>query len=146
MEPEATPTRTEHQANADAVVEVQPLVKPLVEPSPVAPSASADTRMNRHECGVCGYVYEPKVGDTKRRIVPGTPFDDLSVTWRCPVCNAKKQSFRDIGSAAEGVSGFEENLGYGFGVNTLTPSQKNLLIFGFLGGAVIFFLSLYALD
>ncbi|MFN5857404.1 MAG: rubredoxin [Pseudanabaenaceae cyanobacterium] len=102
--------------------------------------------MNRHECGVCGYVYEPKVGDTKRRIVPGTPFDDLSVTWRCPVCNAKKQSFRDIGSAAEGASGFEENMGYGFGVNTLTPSQKNLLIFGFLGGAVIFFLSLYALD
>ncbi len=155
MEPEATThdNRPDNEPNSqpnqtsDPVVEVQPLVKPLVNSGkPPKAQTEAERRMNRHECGVCGYVYEPKVGDTKRQIVPGTPFDDLSVTWRCPVCNAKKQSFRDIGSASEGASGFEENMGYGFGVNTLTPSQKNLLIFGFLGGAVIFFLSLYALD
>ncbi|MFM7888380.1 MAG: rubredoxin, partial [Pseudanabaena sp.] len=33
-----------------------------------------------------------------------------------------------------------------FGVNVLPPSQKNLLIFGALALAVIFFISLYALD
>ena len=39
----------------------------------------------------------------------------------------------------------KENLGYGFGVNTLTPSQKNILIFSALALGFLFFLSLYGL-
>jgi hypothetical protein len=43
-------------------------------------------------------------------------------------------------------SGFEENLKFGLGVNSLTPGQKNLLIFGALALGFLFFLSLYGLQ
>jgi len=40
------------------------------------------------------------------------------------------------------ASGFQENLSYGLGVNQLTPTQKNLLIFGGLGLAFVIYKSL----
>ena len=111
----------------------------------IVEASEATEELHRHECGVCGYIYEPSIGDTKRNIPAGTPFEQIAADWRCPVCNAKKKVFADIGLPAK-PSGFTENLGYGFGVNVLTPGQKNLLIFGSLALAVIFFISLYALD
>jgi rubredoxin len=101
--------------------------------------------LDRHECRSCGYSYEPTKGDERRDVPPGTAFDDLPISWRCPVCNAKKVSFVNIGPANL-ASGFKENLGFGFGVNTLTPTQKNLLIFGALGLGFLFFISLYGLQ
>jgi rubredoxin len=103
------------------------------------------TELDRYECRSCGYVYEPQKGDDKRDIPPGRPFDELSLTWRCPVCGAKKAAFISIGPASS-ASGFKENLGYGLGVNTLTPTQKNLLIFGGLAVAFLLFMSLYGLQ
>jgi rubredoxin len=98
-----------------------------------------------HECGVCGYIYDPTAGDPKSRIGEGTAFADLPNDWRCPVCTTKKIKFSDIGLSTK-PSGFTENLGYGLGVNTLTPGQKNLLIFGGLALGFIFFISFYAVD
>jgi rubredoxin len=98
-----------------------------------------------YECVACGYVYEPDKGDEKNNISPGTPFEDLTIAWRCPVCGVSKSQFRNIG-ATNAPSGFQENLNYGFGVNRLTPGQKNLLIFGALALGFLFFLSLYGLD
>ncbi|MDF5707882.1 MAG: rubredoxin [Nostoc sp. S4] len=101
--------------------------------------------LDRYECRACGYVYEPEKGDDKNDITPGTAFAELPVTWRCPVCSAKKAVFANIGPAGT-ASGFKENLGYGLGVNNLTPIQKNVLIFGALAVAFLFFLSLYGLQ
>jgi rubredoxin len=101
--------------------------------------------LDRHECSACGYVYEPVKGDSLGKIAAGTPFEALPADWRCPVCGARTSRFTNIGPAGN-PSGFKENLGYGFGVNTLTPGQKNLLIFGGLAIAVLFFLSLYGLQ
>jgi len=100
--------------------------------------------LDRYECRACGYVYEPKKGDEKNNIPPGTPFAELPLTWRCPVCGAKKSAFTNIGPAGK-ASGFQENLGYGLGVNSLTPTQKSILIFGALAAAFLFFMSLYGL-
>jgi hypothetical protein len=61
------------------------------------------------------------------------------------VCGASPKSFVNIG-AQDAPSGFAENLEFGFGVNKLTPGQKNLLIFGALALAVLFFFSLYGLN
>lgn len=102
------------------------------------------TALDRYECRACGYVYEPEKGDDKHDIAPGTPFAEISSTWRCPVCGAKKSAFANVGPAGK-ASGFKENLNFGLGVNTLTPGQKNLLIFGALAVAFLFFLSLYGL-
>lgn len=100
--------------------------------------------LDRYECNACGYVYEPSKGSSSGDISPGTEFEDLPKGWRCPVCGAPRSQFRNIG-AKEGPSGFEENLGFGLGVNTLTAQQKNLLIFGGLALGFLFFMSLYAL-
>jgi rubredoxin len=101
--------------------------------------------LDSYECGACGYIYEPQKGDNTQNIPAGTAFEDLSEAWRCPVCGVRKVRFSNIGSAG-GPSGFKENLKYGLGVNTMTPGQKNLLIFGALALAVLFFLSLYGLN
>lgn len=101
--------------------------------------------LDRYECQTCGYMYEPVKGDDRRQIAGGTAFEQLPQDWRCPVCNAPQSRFSNIG-AVGAPSGFKENLKYGLGVNSLTPGQKNLLIFGSLALAVLFFLSLYGLQ
>lgn len=113
-----------------------------LEPTTDKKSIAADE--DRFECRACGYIYSPSKGDPKHKIIAGTPFSVLPETWRCPVCTAKKGSFTNIGTNA--VSGFKENQGYGFGVNTMTQSQKSLLIYGGLGLGILLFLSLYTLN
>ena len=44
----------------------------------------------------CRYVYDPEVGDPKQGIPPGTKFEDLPDTWRCPRCKRKKEKFVPI--------------------------------------------------
>ncbi len=104
----------------------------------------AEQAPSSYECRACGYVYEPAKGDNQGNIAPGTLFTDLPESWRCPVCGVPTSQFIDIG-ATGAPSGFAENLNYGFGVNRMTPGQKNLLIFGALGLGFLFFLSLYGL-
>ena len=101
--------------------------------------------MDCYECSACGYVYEPRKGDERNKIESGTEFTMLQSTWRCPVCGVPKARFNNIGRAGA-ASGFKENLKYGFGVNTMTPGQNNLLIVGSLLLSVLFFLSLYSLE
>jgi rubredoxin len=112
----------------------------------VAVPVKVDTSLiDCFECRSCGYTYEPAKGDPKNGIAPNTAFDDISIVWRCPVCSAKKSAFNNVGPKTT-ASGFKENLGYGFGVNTMTPSQKNVLIFTALALGIVFFLSLYSLN
>jgi rubredoxin len=101
--------------------------------------------LDQYECAACGYVYEPTKGDNTSDIPVGTAFEELPESWRCPVCGARKIRFSNLGPRGN-PSGFKENLKYGFGVNSLTPGQKNILIFGALALSVLFFLSLYGLS
>lgn len=100
--------------------------------------------MDRFECRSCGYIYEPTKGDDSTGIDAGTPFEEIYSSWKCPVCTAPKRRFSNVGPAGN-PSGFKENLSYGFGVNVMTPGQKNILIFGSLLLGFLFFLSLYGL-
>ena len=52
--------------------------------------------MEKWECQVCGYVYDPAKGDPDSGIAPGTPFEDLSDNWVCPVCGAVKANFKKL--------------------------------------------------
>ena len=106
---------------------------------------SLNLEQNRFECRSCGYIYDPSEGNKKLNIPKNTPFSELDGnTFACPVCRAGKNFYKDIGSRAK-PSGFEENLVYGFGFNSLPPGQKNILIFGGLAFAAAMFLSLYSL-
>lgn len=107
-------------------------------------SATESKPLDRYECRVCGYVYEPTKGSSKGNIPAGTAFENLPEKWRCPVCGNLRNQFINVGSS-EGPSGFAENLGYGLGVNTMTSRQKSILIFGGLALAFLFFMSLYGL-
>ncbi len=49
--------------------------------------------MQKYKCDVCGYVYDPAEGDIDSGVAPGTPFEELSDDWACPVCGAGKDSF-----------------------------------------------------
>ena len=44
-------------------------------------------------CDVCGYVYDPAVGDLANGIEPGTAFEDLPDNYLCPECGADKSNF-----------------------------------------------------
>lgn len=49
--------------------------------------------MEKYVCKICGYVYDPVVGDSDGGIAPGTPFKDIPDDWECPLCGAKKAHF-----------------------------------------------------
>ena len=48
----------------------------------------------KSECGLCGYIYDPAVGDEENGIAPGTAFEDLPDDWECPLCGAGKEEFK----------------------------------------------------
>jgi rubredoxin len=52
--------------------------------------------MDKWECLVCGYVYDPAVGDPDSGIPAGTPFEDLPDDWVCPECGAEKDMFEKL--------------------------------------------------
>jgi rubredoxin len=120
------------------------LEAPPIETEASEPEIVDPRYFDVYECGACGYSYEPVKGDNAGKVAAGTAFTDLPQTWRCPVCGARQDRFSNIGPVGS-PSGFKQNLGYGLGVNTMTPGQKNILIFGALGVFFLLFLSLYGL-
>ena len=52
--------------------------------------------MKKYRCDICGYVYDPEVGDDAAGIAAGTSFDDLPEDWECPVCGAGKDDFSEV--------------------------------------------------
>lgn len=44
---------------------------------------------------VCGYVYDPEVGDPDSGIAPGTAFEDIPDDWVCPWCGLGKDAFHE---------------------------------------------------
>jgi Rubredoxin len=49
--------------------------------------------MKKYVCKVCGYEYDPAVGDPDSGIAPGTAFEDIPGDWVCPVCGVEKSDF-----------------------------------------------------
>ena len=52
-----------------------------------------EKKKKKYECGVCKYIYNPKAGNEKAGIAPGTEFEDLPDDWTCPVCGERKDVF-----------------------------------------------------
>ena len=47
-------------------------------------------------CDVCGWEYDPAVGDPHSGIAPGTAFEDIPDDWECPECGVGKADFTRI--------------------------------------------------
>ena len=52
--------------------------------------------MSKYRCTVCGYIYDPQVGDQASGIKPGTAFEDLPGSWVCPECGVGKDMFEKL--------------------------------------------------
>ncbi len=52
--------------------------------------------MAKYRCTVCGYIYDPAVGDATQGIQPGTAFENLPASWVCPECGVAKDMFEKI--------------------------------------------------
>ncbi|HUU70373.1 MAG TPA: rubredoxin [Planctomycetota bacterium] len=52
--------------------------------------------MDRWECTICGYIYDPVVGDPDGDVDADTPFEELPDDWVCPECGATKDLFEKL--------------------------------------------------
>ena len=52
--------------------------------------------MQKWECDVCGYVYDPEAGDPDNGVDPGTSWDDVPDDWVCPECFVGKDEFYPV--------------------------------------------------
>ena len=52
--------------------------------------------MDKYKCKVCGYIYDPAVGDPDNGVEAGTPFDQIPDTWVCPECGVGKEEFEKV--------------------------------------------------
>ena len=42
---------------------------------------------------VCGYEYDPAVGDVDNGVAAGTAWEDVPEDWLCPLCGVGKDEF-----------------------------------------------------
>jgi rubredoxin len=52
--------------------------------------------MKRFMCLLCGYIYEEEKGCVEEGLPPGTLWENIPITWRCPDCGAMKDDFEMI--------------------------------------------------
>jgi flavin reductase (DIM6/NTAB) family NADH-FMN oxidoreductase RutF/rubredoxin len=69
---------------------------PKTAPSYIEREKEAAPKMAKYQCTVCGYIYDPELGDPDGGIAPGTPFEKIPDDWQCPVCGAAKTEFEKI--------------------------------------------------
>ena len=48
------------------------------------------------KCKVCGYIYKPEVGESRKDVAPGTEWEDVPESFKCPSCGAPKKMFKPV--------------------------------------------------
>ena len=56
--------------------------------------------MKKYVCDVCGYIYDPEVGDPDNGVAAGTAFEDVPEDWVCPLCSVGKDQFSPVENAS----------------------------------------------
>lgn len=54
---------------------------------------SGGGNMQKYVCDICGYIYDPEVGDPDSGVAPGTAFEDIPDDWVCPCAASAKKIF-----------------------------------------------------
>lgn len=53
--------------------------------------------MKKYVCTICGWVYDPAIGDPDGGVEPGTLFEEIPDNWICPLCGVGKEDFEPQG-------------------------------------------------
>jgi len=75
-----------------SLVENLESVPQAVEASPGQPSVDRAV----YECTVCGYRYDPALGDPEHGVPADTSFASLPGDWLCPLCGSGKEVFERV--------------------------------------------------
>jgi rubredoxin/flavin reductase (DIM6/NTAB) family NADH-FMN oxidoreductase RutF len=67
-----------------------------IREKPVVELKEGVMKMKKYKCLMCGYIYDPAVGDTENGVEAGTAFEDLPDDWVCPDCGIGKDEFEPI--------------------------------------------------
>jgi len=76
--------------------EVKRGTTPKAAPSYIEEKPEASPVKDKYRCTVCGWIYDPDIGDPDGGIAAGTPFEQVPDDWICPVCGAAKADFEKI--------------------------------------------------
>jgi len=76
--------------------EVKRGTTPKTAPTYIEERKEAVSKMTKYRCTVCGYIYDPALGDPDGGVKPGTAFEQLPDGWVCPVCGASKDAFEKV--------------------------------------------------
>ena len=49
----------------------------------------------KYVCDICGYVYDPELGDPDNGVAPGTPWEEVPEDWTYPLCGVGKDQFSE---------------------------------------------------
>ncbi len=49
--------------------------------------------MKKYVCVVCGYIYDPEVGEEGAGVAAGTAWEDVPEDFLCPLCGVGKDQF-----------------------------------------------------
>lgn len=63
---------------------------------PKQPTSVGAIKMKKYKCLICGYIYDPAVGDPDNGVEAGSAFENLPNDWVCPECGAAKDEFEPI--------------------------------------------------
>jgi rubredoxin len=55
-----------------------------------------ETMMQKYECDLCGYIYDPAEGDPDNGVPAGTAWEDVPDDWVCPLCGATRDQFSAV--------------------------------------------------
>ena len=69
---------------------------PLEDAEESKQPSNKESTMKQYICEICGYVYDPEVGDPDHGIPAGTPFENLPDDWTCPTCGVPKDNFKPV--------------------------------------------------
>ncbi len=67
-----------------------------IKVKPKAKITEGVSNMKKYKCLMCGYIYDPAVGDSDNGVEAGTAFEDLPGDWVCPECGVGKDEFEPV--------------------------------------------------
>ena len=76
--------------------EVKRGTTPKTAPSYIERKPEVSPVNDKYRCTVCGWIYDPDIGDPDGGIAAGTPFEQVPDDWTCPVCGAAKSDFKKV--------------------------------------------------